>query len=341
VRFRAGNMDFYIFELCDKELHKIPTKTLSDGRCVPGRPLAFIYQQHIKDIIDTEVLAIIRNLSPDTKVFVVADHGFGVIGRERIRVEGSWLNEPSDCFYQNAWVRQTLKEAGASRKVYSNTLEFSVSDLRMPSALEAYDRSANRSWQKKFSSIIFPRTGYAFARPKSHFNPDAYSHGGISIQEMLVPMVVMRVKAPEEDRLMIGQISGPADIIEGEEAEFRTSVQLAKSYKKKEMRIEVNARYHNKDSTAPIPQLIQYISAPGGEIVFRFKPDANDASDEERKAGLMERTLRVSIVCREDLLTIRKTRTFNFALRLDPEKIVRRVPSHLGKILGLTPKSMK
>jgi hypothetical protein len=107
------------------------------------------------------------------------------------------------------------------------------------------------------------------------------------------------------------------------------------------MRIEVNARYHNKDSTAPIPQLIQYISAPGGEIVFRFKPDANDASDEERKAGLMERTLRVSIVCREDLLTIRKTRTFNFALRLDPEKIVRRVPSHLGKILGLTPKSMK
>jgi hypothetical protein len=26
VRYRAGNIDFFIFELCDKELHKIPVK---------------------------------------------------------------------------------------------------------------------------------------------------------------------------------------------------------------------------------------------------------------------------------------------------------------------------
>ncbi|MDR1580432.1 MAG: PglZ domain-containing protein, partial [Synergistaceae bacterium] len=60
VRYRAGNIDFYIFEICDKELHKIPVKTLPDGRVVPGRPLAFIYQQHIKDIIDREVMTIVR-----------------------------------------------------------------------------------------------------------------------------------------------------------------------------------------------------------------------------------------------------------------------------------------
>jgi hypothetical protein len=77
VRYRAGNIEFFIFELCDKELHKIPVKTLPDGRYVPGRPLAFIYQQHIKDIIDTEVMAIVRGLTPDTKVFVVADHRAG------------------------------------------------------------------------------------------------------------------------------------------------------------------------------------------------------------------------------------------------------------------------
>ena len=341
VRYRAGNIDFFIFELCDKELHKIPVKTLPDGRCVPGRPLAFIYQQHIKDIIDTEVMAMIRGLAPDTKVFVVADHGFGLIGRERIRIDLAWLNEPMDCFYQNAWLRQTLASAGAHRKVRDNVLEFPVADLRLPGAAEAYDRAANRNWQKKFASIIFPRTGYALSRPKANFNPDAYSHGGISIQEMLVPMFAMRVKAPEEGLLILGPISGPADLIEGEEAEFRAPVHLSQSHKNGEVRVEAQASYQNKETTPPLPPQIQYISGAGMDIVFRFIPDAADASDEERKAGVMERTLRVSVQYREAQRTVRKTRTIRFSLRLNSEKVVRRVPPHLGKILGLTPKSMK
>lgn len=341
VRYRAGNIDFFIFELCDKELHKIPVKTLPDGRCVPGRPLAFIYQQHIKDIIDTEVMAMIRGLAPDTKVFVVADHGFGLIGRERIRIDLAWLNEPMDCFYQNAWLRQTLGSAGAHRKVRDNVLEFPVADLRLPDSAEAYDRAANRNWQKKFASIIFPRTGYALSRPKANFNPDAYSHGGISIQEMLVPMFAMRVKAPEEGLLILGPLAGPADLIEGEEAEFRAPVQLSQSHKNGEVRVEAQAVYQNKETTSPLPPQVQYVSGAGMDIVFRFIPDVADATDEERKAGVMERTLRVSVQYREAQRTVRKMRTIRFSLRLNSEKVVRRVPPHLGKILGLTPKSMK
>jgi hypothetical protein len=341
VRYRAGNIEFFIFELCDKELHKIPVKTLPDGRCVPGRPLAFIYQQHIKDIIDTEVMAIIRGITPDTKVFVVADHGFGVIGRERLRIDLSWLNEPNDCFYLNAWLRQTLGSVGAPRKVRDNVIEFSVSDLRMPDSGEAYDRTTKQSWQKKFESIIFPKTGYALARPKANFNPDAFSHGGISIQEMLVPMFAMRVKTPEEGLLVLGPIAGLAELIEGEEAEFKMPVQLTESHKHRELRIEAQAVYHNKESTPALSSLVQYISASGGDVVFRFVPDATDASDEERKTGIMERTLRISVTYREGQRMVRKARSIRFSMRLNSEKIVRRVPAHLGKILGLTPRSMK
>ena len=341
VRYRAGNIDFFIFELCDKELHKIPVKTLPDGRVVPGRPLAFIYQQHIKDIIDTEVMAIIRGLTPDTKVFVVADHGFGVIGRERIRVDLHWLNEPFDCFYLNAWLRQTLGSVSAPRKVRENVLEFSVGDLRMPDKAEAYDRGTKQSWQKKFESIIFPKMGYALARPKANFNPDAYSHGGISIQEMLIPMLVMRVKAPEEGLLVLRPITGPAELIEGEEVEFRMPIQLTESHKHREVRLEAQAVYQNKESTPTLSSLVQYISAVGGDVVFRFVPDAADASDEERKTGIMERILRISVTYREAQRTVRKAQSIRFTMRLNPEKIVRRVPAHLGKILGLTPRSMK
>ncbi|KUK98166.1 MAG: PglZ domain-containing protein [Anaerolineaceae bacterium 46_22] len=341
VRYRAGNIDFYIFELCDKELHKIPVKSLPDGRCVPGRPLAFIYQQHIKDIIDTEVMAIIRGLTPNTKVFVVADHGFGAIGRERIRVDLPWLNEPNDCLYLNAWLRQSLASVGAPRKVRDNVLEFSVSDLRMPHSGEAVDRSTKQTWQKNFESIIFPKTGYALARPHANFNPDAYSHGGISIQEMLVPMLAMRVKTPEEGLVVLGSIAGPAELIEGEEAEFRMPIRLSESYKLRELRIEAQAVYQTKETTPAISPFIQYISSSGGEIVFRFVPDAADASDEERKTGIMERTLRISITYREGQRMVRKARSIKFSMRLNSEKIVRRVPAHLGKILGLTPRSMK
>jgi len=341
VRYRAGNIDFYIFELCDKELHKIPVKSLPDGRCVPGRPLAFIYQQHIKDIIDTEVMAIIRGLTPNTKVFVVADHGFGAIGRERIRVDLPWLNEPNDCFYLNAWLRQSLASVGAPRKVRDNVLEFSVSDLRMPHSGEAVDRSTKQTWQKNFESIIFPKTGYALARPHANFNPDAYSHGGISIQEMLVPMLAMWVKTPEEGLVVLGSIAGPAELIEGEEAEFRMPIRLSESYKPRELRIEAQAVYQAKETTPAISPLIQYISSSGGKIVFRFVPDAADASDEERKTGIMERTLRISITYREGQRMVRKAQQFRFSVRLDSQKIIRRVPPHLGKILGMTPKGMR
>ena len=168
----------------------------------------------------------------------------------------------------------------------------------MPDAGEAYDRYTKRSWQKNFESIIFPKTGYALARPKANFNPDAYSHGGISIQEMLVPMLAMRVKAPEEGLLFLGPIAGPADLIEGEEVEYRMPVQLMESYKHREVRVEAQAVYQNKEETAKLPSQVQYISTTGGDVVFRFIPDAVDASDEELKSGIMKRMLRISVTYR-------------------------------------------
>ena len=341
VRYRAGNVEFFIFELCDKELHKITVKTLPDGRCVPSRPLAFIYQQHIKNIIENEVTAVIRNLPPDTKVFVVADHGFGAVGRERIFLESSWLNEPDDCHYLNAWMGRALGGLNAPAKVRKSVFEFPVADLRLPDSEEVFDKGTKQKRQKLYESILFPKTGYAFSRPAAKFNPDAYSHGGISIQEMFVPMLAMRVKTPEEGVLLLGAISGPSDLIEGETAEFTMQVRLADSHKHKELRLETQGAYQHKDSTPALPSLVYYVSASGVEVVCRFVPDAEDASDKERAAGMMERILRIGVSYREGQRTVKKRKEIRFSMRLNSEKIVRRVPPHLGKILGLTPRSMR
>lgn len=342
VRYRAGNIDFIIFELCDKALHHIAMKPLPDGRWRPSRPLAFIYQQHIKDIIDTEVMALVRNLAPNTKVFVVADHGFGPIGRERLGIEPVWLNVPhEDCTYLNAWLRQSLSQAGAPRKVRDRVWEFAVADLRMPETGEAFDSATRQPWQKTFASIIFPKTGWALARPKARFNPDAYSHGGISLPENIIPMIAMRVKAPEEGLLLLDPITGPQHLVEGQRAEFRMPVHLATSQTRQEARIEIQAAYQNRETTPALPAQVQYISFGKGEVVVRFVPDATDASSDEQKVGTLERTLKISVTFRDGPRTIRKARDTVFSLRLNCEKISRRVPAHLGKVLGMMPKGLR
>ena len=343
VRYRVGNLDVFIFEVCDKELHKIQVKTLPDGRRVPSRPLAFIYQQHLKNIIDNEVMAIVRGLQPGTKVFVVADHGFGRVGREKLWLEVAWLNQPEDCVYRNAWLRQSLADLHVPEKVRTNVIEFPVKALRMPASREVNDKKGGGKWKKQFASIIFPRTGYAFSRPNAHFNPDAYSHGGISIQEMVIPMAVLRVRDKDEGWIILDDVSGPSEVVESQEATFLLQLSRSPAARKAEgeIRVDVQAAYTANLETNPLEAQVAYLGTTPAEVAYTFIPDLADATDDERKQGFMERTLTLTAIYRADHRTFRKSRSHRFVLRMNPEQVVRRVPAHLGKILGLAPKSMR
>lgn len=340
VRYRAGNLDVFIFELSDKELHKIQMKTLPDGRQVPSRPLAFVYQQHLKNIIDTEVMAIVRGLQPGTKVFVAADHGFGRVYRDRVIIDAKWLNETTDCSYRNALLKQDLASANAPPKVRDNVWEFKVADLRMPATESAANPHTGGTWQKKYASIVFPKVGYSLARPGAHFNPDAYTHGGISIEEMLVPMVVLRIRDRDDGMLTLEEISGPKEAVEGEELEFRMRVKLP-SAKQDELRLNIQASYALDPDQDPLPQQVLYLSGEGADIVYRFKPDTSSAAPDERRTGAMPRALTITASYRHEGRSYRKSRTHRFTVQLNSERVVRRVPTHLGNILGLTPKTMR
>ena len=343
VRYRAGHVDVYIFDLCDKELHKIQTKTLPDGREVPTRPLAFVYQQHIKNIIDTEVMAVVRSLAPGTKVFVTADHGFARVNRRHLWLDKSWLNEPGDCAYLNARLMQSLKDAGAPTKLTANVWELPVATLRMPSAENVVDKKTKQARHKKYATMIFPKTGYSLSRPDSHFNPDAYTHGGISVQELMIPMVVLRVKAREEGLLTLDAIQGPNEVIEGEEVEFRLRIirPARGAGKAEDIRADLEPTYSREPDKRPLPRQVLYVPSQGAEAVIRFRPDPNEPTEDERRKGLMERTFAVTVTYYEGRRASAKSRAHAFTIHLNSERIVRRVPTHLGSILGLTPKTMK
>ncbi len=343
VRYRAGNLDVYIFELCDKELHKIDSHRATDGRLIPGRPLAFVYEQLIKSVIDTEVMAAVRSLAPKTKVFVVADHGFAIIDGERVRLDNTWLNEVDDCKYRDAMLRSSLKDVGAPKKMTEKVIEFPVGALRLPTTGSGIDRITRASWQKTYSSVIFPKTGFVLERPKAKFRPDAYSHGGISIQELFVPMVVLRIRDRDEGLLVLDEISGPSEVFEGQDAEFRVRVARTDRGRKLpgDIRAQLVASYTNEPGHDDIRKQTVYVTEKGTEVCFAVRCTSTDLSDDQRKIGRVKRTLIVTLSYTDGRESVHKSRARQFEEQLDVDRVARRVPPSLGKVLGMAPRGSR
>ena len=341
VRYQAGNLEYYIFEFCDKELHGIQMKELSDGRMVPKRPLSYVYQQHIKNIIDTEVMAIVRRLTPGTKVFITADHGFGRVGREPLWFNDADLNEKTDCSYLNCLLRVPLKDASLPAKVRDNVIAFTPEQLRLHTEESRTIRSTGSVFHKEYKAVLFPKVGYSFSRQGAPYRPDAYTHGGISIQELMIPMIALRVRARDEGVLTLDAINGQQEVVEGEEVVFSMRVnRAARGSSEDEIRVEAEATYSRDPERFALPKQVLYLSSSGVEISYRFTPTAEEATEDEQRQGVMERSFTLAVSYREGSRVVRRSQTHRFSIRLKSEKVIRRL-GNLGNILGLTPKSMR
>ena len=90
-----------------------------------------------------------------------------------------------------------------------------------------------------------------------------------------------------------------------------------------------------------LPGQVHYLRGGSQVILLSFKPDASLATDQERKSGLMKRALVLTIQFRDGRKASRRTLTKDFVVRLNLDRVVRRVPPALGNILGMTPKGMR
>ena len=104
-----------------------------------------------------------------------------------------------------------------------------------------------------------------------------------------------------------------------------------------ELRIEVEASYAADRARFPLPGQVIYLPAQGAEVVYRFRPDPEDATTDERRAGLMRRTLIITAATRGGRQATRKSQSVEFEVRLNTDRVIRRV-GNLGNILGLMPK---
>ncbi len=340
VRYRAGNLDVYIFELCDKDIHGIKTKTLPDDRIVPQRPIALIYQQRLKDMLETEVMSIIRNISPDTKVFITADHGFTRVGRQPIWFPKEDLNDPYDCRYLNCKLKISPTFSRIPDHVKDNFISFPTNKIRMPTHESRKDRITGYKVSKTYEAIAFPKMGYFFSREQGHY-PDAFTHGGVSMQEMMIPMVVLQMKPPRRESLAISDLAGPRETFEGEEMSFR--IRLMRPTKAKsdpnEIRVDVEASYRCGEDLHDLPKKVIYLGAPDDtDVDYHFRPDFDAIDVDSRRQGEIKLSFNITMFYKEGNRTIRKSKNQDVKVKLDSEKLIRRV-GNLGSLLGLAPKT--
>ena len=335
VRYSGKNLDVFIFDLCDSILHNIPMKRVG-RRHVPARPLDLIYNQ-IRNVFEKEVLGIIRNLEPKTKIFITADHGFRKVNRKVIQFDIFDLNDDRDCRYLNCRLAVPADKTRIVKQHLPHIIRFTPEEIKLQEKYPS-DRRTDKTENKQYAEIVFSSIEYAFKRPGSGFRPDAWSHGGISLQEMIIPMVVTTIKDPDSGQVQLSIKNKNIVFMEGEPIRFDVSLTSRSAQFTGEMRIDVEAGINTDLERVPLDKKIIILQPwQEQEIQFKYNYQADELSQDARKKGQLNYQFTVTASYRHNGSTQYITDSHDFSIQLNTERIVRRVGS-LGNILGLSVK---
>ena len=182
VRFSSDLLDYIIFNFSDKNLHN------------NTQELAFIYNTTLREIIRQDVRSVLRELPDDALIFITSDHGFTPVPDRVLPIPGNVVVSHHDVKYRSARTRTELSETDNKHVV-----SFEADQLGIPT-----ESLGERG--KDFRYLLFPRPNMGFKRPQGRHSPDPYNHGGLSLAECMVPMVVMGPKADDTPALRIDRL---------------------------------------------------------------------------------------------------------------------------------------
>ena len=69
----------------------------------------------------------------------------------------------------------------------------------------------------------------------------------------------------------------------------------AKTLLDEDLRVDVEATYSREPESNTLPHQVVYVVTKGTDISFKFVPQSDEATVEERKQGTMERTFTVTV----------------------------------------------
>ena len=309
VRYVSDELEYIVFNFTDENLHH------------NRQDLAFIYNVTVREIIRQDVRSVLRELPADALLFVTSDHGFTTAPDRPITIPGDLVADSGDVKYLNARTQRLLEGEDAS-----HVLAFDADALGVPATSLKQRGTPARH-------VLFPRPGYSFRREDGRFAPDRYSHGGISLAECLVPMVVLGPKGEAQPALAIESVRQVGSVSEGEPLTLEVSVvPLAIGLGD----IAVTLSFSRDE----IALQREVFTGSAATYTVRWMPVLGEITEAGRRSEIVVQHVTAILTFRQGNRTMRLSKTTEVRIKLDSTRLRRRVDSKLDLLMGKTPKSL-
>lgn len=310
VRYVSPKLEYIVFNFTDKKLHN------------NNDELALIYGSTVQTIIREDVRSVLRELPDDALLFITSDHGFAPVPSTQLPIPAEIVADPCDVKYRNARTQRRLDAPGNQQVV-----EFDVRRLGIPQTSPTLPNTA-------VNYILFPRPGYTLKRPRSRHDPDRYTHGGLSLAECLVPMVVMGPMGGKRPLLILEKVEQVGSVSENEPLTLAITIAPARIGLEE---ISLTLSF----SHAEIPLRRELFTGQKVTYAVQWTPRLGEISQTEREQGEVVIPITVIVSYQQGKETMRQSQSVNVRVKFDPGRLRRRLDSKLDLLMGKVPKGLK
>ncbi|MAT45424.1 MAG: hypothetical protein CL609_24110 [Anaerolineaceae bacterium] len=306
VWYQSEKLDYIVFNFSDENLHH------------NNQELSLIYESTVDRIIREDVQAVLRDIPDNAVIFVTSDHGFTTMPQKAIPVPES-LAPGNDTKYRcmRAQERFTVRE--------EDVITFAADQMAIPT-------SSTDKHSPDFRYVIFPRPNAVFQRSTGRHDPDRYSHGGLTMAECLIPMVVINGKEKKEPLFQFDSVRQVNMSYEGEAVELDIVVRSTQMIVQDTlMTFSFNAKN--------MPPHREVITTPKKRITVRWVPDLPQITPEQQQSGQIEIPLLVKMSYLEKNKEIVSTYPITVRVRIQQDKLRRKLDSKLDLMMGKIPKT--
>jgi len=266
-----------------------------------------------------DVRSVLRELPADALVFIASDHGFTPMPSQAIEVGEAVISDPSLVKFRAVRAAHNLTGAAAGK-----TCAVDIRALKIPVAEVAPGRDP-------VQKVLFARPGYIFQRASYHATPDRFSHGGLSLAECMVPMVVMGPHKVDLGLLSLGEVRQVGSMAENEPLEMEIQVRAS------QMLFE-GLPFSLSFSLPEIPERKEFFSGIEKTYRLQWRPALPEITEAHRDLGYVEIPVTVILNHRVKEQLYRQSKTVDLRVRLDTTRLRRRIDSKLDLMMGKIPK---
>ena len=311
AHYTSDPIDVVIFNFTDKNLHNNPAD------------LSFIYDTTVREILRQDVRSVLREMPDNATVFVTSDHGFSPVPDTTFTVPDEVLTDSGDVKYRVGRLKRPLEGNDAK-----NGVIFKVGDLGIP------DKTGKANWS--FNHVLFPRPGLTLKRPQGKHSPERYTHGGLSMAECMIPMIVLGPKMKFEPPFDLVGIRFDGILSEGQPLDILITAR-AKTPVKEEVLIQLQVEAGLDD----IQPRKEVFSGTEKDYRVRWTPKVDNPTPDEQAKGRVVKQVTAIASYRWQNRTLRTTVHGTVEIQLDTSRIRRRLDSKLDSIMGMVPAGLR